>query len=788
MERSVSDLTLDAHAGRRRFPATALAVLAIASLAGAPLAAQQSCTCPTTNPFGSCTIKTGNVPDQFPGAAAVVLRTPQPAFLYVADLYSGFTRRYLATNFAAPESTFPSPGGSRATTGIAVRVQDTTPLLYWAVGGTIIETDVDGDSARVKGEVDLAMLADLLGNLSDEALAEAGQTRESVRDLLPGTLGGITFHEGRNAFWGVDITNDVYFEFGEDGDLVLEAGMPVFFFNPKRNPLTGGAYGNSITYVRTPGGEFFDIPVGAIADRRPTEVHRVSAADTATSGIGDGAGVSYPLGAALGNPGFVTGIAYMADSCGAGQSSEFLLDIENEGQAKVIEVSADAPTAATIADFQCAPSGVAEVTLQWTKTLPYTSLKITRTRTSAQNPVDVDVVELTNFNADPSTHVDRGLLDGTYEYTAQVTATAPVPPVTCTVTLGLGSVAAHRRVFTGDADAAPFAVTLAKSDTVIVADLNTGKAESYTLDLEPKASFQGPFGSPLTTGVAYSPTDDALYWIQNDEGILVLQKTDLEGAPAGAPARVLTPAGLLQIPQLGEMSHDPVGNFLWTADMANSKLYGFKTDGTLQDAFKTAQVPSPQPSAVYGGGVGVADAQAATVLLDVVAGEQGSGTASDLLRLEINRASISAAPREVFRLDLARTAGTVQAGGIAHSASGDEKFGYVAGVDTRAIYKVRLTRTPGLFPFQRGDVNNDAVLNISDPSFLLARLFKGGAAPPCERAADVNDSNTVDITDAIDLFNYLFRGGPPPAPPAGTCGVDLDASPLSCAASLCNDA
>jgi hypothetical protein len=738
--------------------------------------------CATTSPFGSCTIKTGNTPDLFPGAAVVVTRAPDPAFLYIADLYSGFTHRYLTTNFAAPESTLFSPLGSRATTGLAVRVEGTTPFLYWAIDNLIVKTNLEAEEANPVGEIDLEQLATLLGQLPDEALAEAGQTRESVRSLLPGTLGGITFHEGRQAFWGVDITNDVYFEFEEDGDLVLEEGRPVFFFNPKRNPLTGGAYGNSIAYVKVGTSEFFDIPVGALVDGRATEVHRVSAANSGTTRIGGGAGISYSLGEALGNPEFVSGIAYHADSCAAGQSSEFLLDIQ-EGRGRVLEVSADPPTAATIADFQCARSALATVTLRWTKTTPYTSLRISRVRTSAGTPVSVPVVELTSFATDPETHVDVGLLDGTYEYMAEVTTTAAVPPVHCTVTLGRGSVAAHRRVFTNDRNASPFAVAVAQNDTVIVADIGTGRAETYSLDLEPKGSFQGPFGSPQLTGIAYSASDSALYWLQNSDGIPVLQKTDLAGEPSGSPVRVLTPAGLTEIPALGDLSHDPVQNFFWTADIANSKLYGFTADGRLQTSFATAQVPSP-PGTTFRGGTSVADAQAATVLLDAIVGGEDAG-GGELVRLEVTRASPGGVPRQVLRLDLAGATGSAAAGGVEDATSGEEEFAFVAGADTRAIYKVRLTRTPGLVPFQRGDVNNDAALNISDPSYLLSHLFKSGPAPPCERAADVDDSNTLNVTDAIELFNYLFRGGPPPDPPAGSCGVDVDASPLGCASSVC---
>jgi hypothetical protein len=115
---------------------------------------------------------------------------------------------------------------------------------------------------------------------------------------------------------------------------VLVDGKPHFFFNPKRNGLSGGAYGNSITYVLSEGKEYFDIPVGSLTDRRPSEVHRVHATDgiaPETHKVGDSTGVFYTLGAGAGSPVYATGIAAWQDSCGAGQTSEILLDLDTIG-------------------------------------------------------------------------------------------------------------------------------------------------------------------------------------------------------------------------------------------------------------------------------------------------------------------------------------------------------------------------------------------------------------------------------------------------------------------------
>lgn len=61
-----------------------------------------------------------------------------------------------------------------------------------------------------------------------------------------------------------------------------------------------------------------------------------------------------------------------------------------------------------------------------------------------------------------------------------------------------------------------------------------------------------------------------------------------------------------------------------------------------------------------------------------------------------------------------------------------------------------------------GDANNDITVNISDVTFLIARIFAGGAAPVCQDQADANGSDNVKIADVTYLIARIFAGGQAP--------------------------
>jgi len=82
--------------------------------------------------------------------------------------------------------------------------------------------------------------------------------------------------------------------------------------------------------------------------------------------------------------------------------------------------------------------------------------------------------------------------------------------------------------------------------------------------------------------------------------------------------------------------------------------------------------------------------------------------------------------------------------------------------------------------FQRGNVNDDARLDIADIIYLVQWKFLSALpAPVCEDAADVNNDGAVDMTDIASIVDYLFSGGL--IPTDATNGGSVDWFPV-CAA------
>ncbi|MBI4605109.1 MAG: hypothetical protein HY721_24360, partial [Planctomycetes bacterium] len=83
-------------------------------------------------------------------------------------------------------------------------------------------------------------------------------------------------------------------------------------------------------------------------------------------------------------------------------------------------------------------------------------------------------------------------------------------------------------------------------------------------------------------------------------------------------------------------------------------------------------------------------------------------------------------------------------------------------------------------PFQRGDSNGDAGVDISDAILVLLSLFAAGFDLSCLDAADADDDGEITLSDAVVLLNHLFRGGPRPPEPFDRCGTDPTGDPLGC--------
>jgi hypothetical protein len=65
-------------------------------------------------------------------------------------------------------------------------------------------------------------------------------------------------------------------------------------------------------------------------------------------------------------------------------------------------------------------------------------------------------------------------------------------------------------------------------------------------------------------------------------------------------------------------------------------------------------------------------------------------------------------------------------------------------------------------PNVRGDADGSGSLTIGDVTFLIARIFSGGAAPVPAEAGDADCNGSLTIADVTFLIAFIFSGGGAP--------------------------
>ena len=87
--------------------------------------------------------------------------------------------------------------------------------------------------------------------------------------------------------------------------------------------------------------------------------------------------------------------------------------------------------------------------------------------------------------------------------------------------------------------------------------------------------------------------------------------------------------------------------------------------------------------------------------------------------------------------------------------------------------------------FRRGDVNNDAVVDMADTLSVLRYLFDKDGEPSCMAAVDANGDGAVDLSDGLTILDYLYIGNARlPAPGPRHCGP-VPGAGLGCTRSRC---
>ncbi len=85
--------------------------------------------------------------------------------------------------------------------------------------------------------------------------------------------------------------------------------------------------------------------------------------------------------------------------------------------------------------------------------------------------------------------------------------------------------------------------------------------------------------------------------------------------------------------------------------------------------------------------------------------------------------------------------------------------------------------------FIRGDVNEDGVVDISDPVATGMWIFLKTLQVECWKEGDSDDNGVVDVRDMVYTVRYLFLSGDPIAAPYPERGQDLTPDDLPCPAS-----
>lgn len=94
----------------------------------------------------------------------------------------------------------------------------------------------------------------------------------------------------------------------------------------------------------------------------------------------------------------------------------------------------------------------------------------------------------------------------------------------------------------------------------------------------------------------------------------------------------------------------------------------------------------------------------------------------------------------------------------------------VCGRKQNAIFQVLIF--PAGPSFRRGDFDRNDAVNIGDAVASVRYLFRSGPAPTCQDAADMNDDGILDISDPVYLLFHLFLQGLAPPPPFPNPGSD----------------
>ncbi|MCZ6793932.1 MAG: hypothetical protein O7J95_10010 [Planctomycetota bacterium] len=371
-------------------------------------------------------------------------------------------------------------------------------------------------------------------------------------------------------------------------------------------------------------------------------------------------------------------------------------------------------------------------------------------------------VPLTTLPGDATSFVDTTPIQGTSAYSlrASLASGAPFsdPSCECQAAVGPGGLVSWRP-FPGNS-----IVDVAENPTsglIFATDDQASKIYLFDADLNAIGEVDAP--SIVPGGIAYVPSIILGFPPQPFDDMLAIGEAVgnrvrflRAGALNGPPVTTLTlnfSNTDVETPRIASLTYDSFRGQLIALEHTTRQIYRFDNSGNLVDFCRPLLIETPMDRGI------TYDALQDSLLVTFewgVVREIRPNCAPALFDAPFLLGGLGPA------FDTPDFTGGIQISGSTM---------LVAGVGANAVYRLLI------FPFSptfiRGDFNGDTKVNITDAVGTAEYLFQGGVAPDCDDAADSNDDGILDVSDPIFLLFALFiPGSPSPPPPFPEPGDD----------------
>lgn len=289
-----------------------------------------------------------------------------------------------------------------------------------------------------------------------------------------------------------------------------------------------------------------------------------------------------------------------------------------------------------------------------------------------------------------------------------------------------------------------------ESHEVFVTDQVEGAIYHFSSDLELIDAVAAPFPDPA--GIAFVPAIPLGFPPAIFENVLAVGESSgkrlriLSAADPGGP--IITTLTLrlddVAAPVMGGLTFKADAREFFGIESTSGSIYRFASNGALLGRCAPVFVQDPL-------GVGVT--------YDPIQDSFLSAFEDGIVRELFAQANCSTSD---FAIGLEALGPTFEDDGFVDGLQISANTLLVASSHANALFRVLLF--PYSPDFVRGDVNLDDKVNITDAFDLAVYLFLDGVAPRCNDAADTNDDGILDVSDPVYLLFALFVPGSPPPP------------------------